>query len=73
MKRFGENMKEKKIKVYDSFEQFAPECYKVQLSPSFSTTVLFTLHPGDWDSCKSLSHGFFLEAFKRLAKKKKAK
>jgi uracil-DNA glycosylase len=73
LEKFGANMKEKKLFTKSPMGEYAPECYKAQLTSNFSTMVLFTLHPGNWDQGKSLLHGVFLEAFKRLAMKKMVK
>jgi hypothetical protein len=73
LKRFGEGMKNKKLSAGSPIEELNAEYSKVQLTPSFTTTVLFTIHPNNHCPDKTWLQIQFLGRFKRLAKRKEAK
>lgn len=71
LKRFAQDLKNKDLHVGTSISNLNAQYSKVKLTPQFTSTVLFTLHPNDrYTSNKSVLQYQFLEVFKRLAKMK---
>jgi hypothetical protein len=73
LKRFAHDLKNKDLPIRGSIADLNAQYSKVRLTPRFTSTVLFTLHPNDHHPDKSVLHYQFLEKFKGLAKRKSAK
>jgi len=71
VKKFGEGMKNKKILFGTRIEELNAEYSKVRITPNFTTTVLFTVHPNNHSPNITWLQIQFMGRFKRLAKKKK--